>query len=154
MKKKMFIFEWQNYRKKGIFDATCIICTDSTFGSEFLQLNIEGKNLKDIIIRQDKAGIEIEARIQIPIIQLKKTSQMVSIVMVGDCDLLRPLQISKRAQIRKFILQSSYSLYEKLFHNFPSIQLLVQYFIHPDICSWVNKRIYNNWLQNGDSIPN
>ena len=37
-------------------------------------------------------------------------------------------------------------------HKFPFTQLSVQYCMHRDICSLVNKRIYNNRLQNNDSI--
>ena len=80
---------------------------------------------------------------------------MVSIVRVGDCDQLGPLQISKMAQINKFALQSSYNLYDQLLlYKFSSIQLLVQYCMNSDICSLVNKRIYNNQLQNDDFIAN
>ena len=75
--------------------------------------------------------------------------------MVGDRDQLEPLQISKGARINEFALQSSHSLYDRLLlHIFPSTQLSVQYRMHPDICNLFNKRIYNNRLENDDSIAN
>ena len=75
--------------------------------------------------------------------------------IVGDCDQLEPLQISKGARINKFVLQSSHGLYDRIFlYIFLSIQVLVQYGIHPDICNLFKKRIYNNWLLNDDSIAN
>ena len=80
---------------------------------------------------------------------------MIGIVMVRNYDQLGLLQISKRAQINKFTLQSSYSLCNQLFlYKLLSTQFLIQYCIHPNICSLINKRIYNNWLQNDDFIAN
>lgn len=81
-----------------ILDTTCVICIASIFGLELLRLDIRGRNLKDIIIIQNKAKIETEAKTQVPIIKLKKTSQVVNIVMIRDCDQLRALQISKRPE--------------------------------------------------------
>ena len=73
--------------------------------------------------------------------------------MEGDRDQLGLLQNSKGARINEFALQTSHSLYDRLlFHKFLSTQLLVQYRMHLDICSLVNKHIYNNRLQNDDSI--
>lgn len=75
--------------------------------------------------------------------------------MVGDHDQLGPLQISKRAQINEFGLQSSHSLYDRLLlHRFPSTQLSVQYRMHPHICGLVNERIYINRLVNDESTQN
>ena len=149
----MFMFEWRNCDKEVILDATCVICTDSTSGSELLLWDVGRRNLKGIIIIQDKAGMETKARTWVPIVKLKEASQMVGIVRVGDCNQLKPLPISKGAQINEFALQISHSLYDQLFlHKFPFTQLLVQYCMHPDICNLVNKRIYNNRLQNDDYI--
>ena len=72
-------------------------------------------------------------------------------MIIGDRDQLELLEISKGAQIIEFALQISHCLYNQLLlHKFLSTQILVQYRMHPNICSLVNKRIYNNWLQNND----
>lgn len=60
---------------------------------------------------QDKAGIKTEAKIWVSIVELKEVFWMLNIVMIRDCDQLRPLQISKGAQVNKFILQFFHSLY-------------------------------------------
>lgn len=57
----MFMFEWQNGSKEVIFDATCIICMDSTSASEFLWSDVGERILKGIFI-ENEAGIEMEAR--------------------------------------------------------------------------------------------
>ena len=87
----MFIFKWQNCSKEVILDTTCVICTDITSGLELLQLDVRGSNLKSIIIIQNKAGMELEARTWVQIVKLKEASWGVNIVIVGNHDKLRPL---------------------------------------------------------------
>ena len=108
----MFMLEWRKCSKEVILDTTCIIYTDSIFGLELLHSNVSGKNLKGIIIMQNKARIKTKAKTWLSIVKYKKASRVMNIVMVEDCDELGLLQISKRAQINKFALQFSYSLYD------------------------------------------
>lgn len=89
------------------------------------------------------------------IIKLQMAPQVVGIIIVEDRNQLRPLQLSKRANINEFGLQSSYSLYDRLFlYNFLFTQLSVQYRMHPDICSLVNKPIYQGQLVNNQFVQN
>lgn len=67
-----------------ILDVTYMINKDNTSGLKLLQLDVKRKNLKGIIIMQDKARIELEARILILIIILKEASWVISIIMVRD----------------------------------------------------------------------
>lgn len=97
-----------------ISNAFCVICTESSAGSDLLQSQFGGKNPKKIIIMQDKAGMELEARTWVSITKLQMASQMVGIVIVGDRNQLGPLQLSKGANINKFGLQSSQSLFVQL----------------------------------------
>lgn len=68
-----------------------MICTDNTAGLELLRSQIEGKSPKLIIIMQDEAGIEMEARTWVLITKLQMATQVVNIVMVGKCNELGPL---------------------------------------------------------------
>lgn len=99
-----------------------MICTDSTAGLKLLQLQVEGKNPKGIIIIQDGAGIEMEAKTWVPITKLQMVTQVVGIIIVEDRHQLGLLQLYKEANINEFGLQFSHSLYDRLFlYNFPSI---------------------------------
>ena len=75
--------------------------------------------------------------------------------MVGDRNQLGPLQLSKGANFNEFGLQSSHSLYDRLFlYKFPASPLFVQYQMDPDICNLVNKRIYRGQLLNNQTTQN
>lgn len=64
------------------------------------------------MIMQNKTKIEMKARIQVSIVKLKKILYVISIMIIEDHDKLELLYVSKKAQIHKFALQSSYILYD------------------------------------------
>lgn len=85
-----------------MLDTTGVICTNTSSCSDFLLSEIGRRNLKGIIIIQDEARMEIEARTWVLIVNLKETSWVIDIVIVGDCDELRLLYMSKRIKIYEF----------------------------------------------------
>ncbi|XP_031433950.1 probable helicase senataxin isoform X1 [Clupea harengus] len=135
----------QNTQRVILQEANIICCTLSTSGSVVLESAFRRRGrvpFNCVII--DEAGQAKEMETLIPLL-----FRCPSLVLVGDPDQLPPTVISQKAKELGYD-QSLMARLFKCIHRLspPRIHFLSQqYRMHPDICSFPSKYIYNNILK-------
>ncbi|XP_048114696.1 probable helicase senataxin isoform X2 [Alosa alosa] len=140
----------QNTQRLILQEANIICCTLSTSGSIVLELAFRRRGrvpFNCVII--DEAGQAKETETLIPLL-----FRCPSLVLVGDPNQLPPTVISQKVKELGFDQSLMARLY-KCIHRLspPRIHFLSQqYRMHPDICSFPSRYIYNNLLKTDRTI--
>ncbi|TSK72033.1 putative helicase senataxin [Bagarius yarrelli] len=129
-------------------DAHVICCTLSTSGSSLLESAFRGLGHEPFsCVIVDEAGQAKETETLIPLLY-----RCQNLILVGDHMQLPPTVVSKKAKELNYdqslmarVWRSLNSLNTQLS---PGVFLRVQYRMHPDICEFPSKYIYNNNLKN------
>ncbi|KAL4617413.1 putative helicase senataxin [Arapaima gigas] len=140
----------QEIQAKVLQDAHIICCTLSTSGSMVLESafrRLGHKPFSCVIV--DEAGQATETETLIPLLY-----RCPALILVGDPDQLPPTVVSQKAKEKKYD-QSLMARLQKCLYSAakenpqirnPVIFLSQQYRMHPDICEFPSKYIYNRAL--------
>ncbi|KPP75887.1 putative helicase senataxin, partial [Scleropages formosus] len=144
----------QETQAKVLQDAHIICCTLSTSGSVLLESafrRLGHKPFSCVIV--DEAGQATETETLIPLLY-----RCPALILVGDPEQLPPTVVSQTAKEKRYD-QSLMARLRKCLHgmgkgnpqmNNPVIFLNRQYRMHPDICEFPSKYIYNRELMTDD----
>ncbi|XP_062409418.1 probable helicase senataxin isoform X1 [Sardina pilchardus] len=142
----------QNTQRLILQEANIICCTLSTSGSMVLEMAFRRRGrvpFNCVIV--DEAGQAKETETLIPLL-----FRCPSLVLVGDPDQLPPTVISQKVKELGFDQSLMARLYKCIMSNRlspPRIHFLSQqYRMHPDICSFPSRYIYNNVLKTDRAI--
>ncbi|XP_058270980.1 probable helicase senataxin isoform X1 [Hemibagrus wyckioides] len=137
----------QSVQSRLLLDAHVICCTLSTSGSGLLESafrRLGHEPFSCVII--DEAGQAKETETLIPLLY-----RCQNLILVGDPMQLPPTVVSQKAKELGYDQSLMARVWKSLFnlntHLSPSIFLRVQYRMHPDICEFPSKYIYNNNLK-------
>ncbi|WEW58688.1 hypothetical protein PRK78_004156 [Emydomyces testavorans] len=134
--------------------ARIVSSTNNNLAGELIRQYF-GTDAKAVVLFRDEDSKELEASGWVGITKMACSDKIKGIVLGGDTKQLRPTVISHTSTPRKneFSAQLTVSFPERLKQvGFPSVQLVEQHRMRPELAEFPNRRVYNGLMRNADNV--